>query len=347
MMWRRSLRRPGLAGLPAASQLSRDCPPFHCARGEAEDLDLDAAALQRARQDIGAAGGDHDRAAAHRAGIVEQQCHHRVAEVGVALLLEGQRLQRVGDDAGEPRGVEHALFEVEVPGAVLLRHQAALQPVREAADGHVQEREMLVQEGAQPLKLFDVAEGFGADGLVELAREGVIAERFRGIEHGYVGPARRLSRFALSLFPAGLVILFRAFHGVAFLAALGNFRVFGLVLLASLFLLLLAAFGLGFLLLGAVAVVLVLALLGGAFHQLQGNEQIPRELREGSLIVHGLFQALKQRTGLVLDPGAPGLHNAVRAVRRLLPSQHSRAISASAWSIGACWRSTSRSGRRS
>src|SRR5258708_94146 len=28
MMWRRSLRRPGLAGLPLASQDSRDCPPF-------------------------------------------------------------------------------------------------------------------------------------------------------------------------------------------------------------------------------------------------------------------------------------------------------------------------------
>ena len=28
MMWRRSLRRPGLAGLPAASHASRDCPPF-------------------------------------------------------------------------------------------------------------------------------------------------------------------------------------------------------------------------------------------------------------------------------------------------------------------------------
>ena len=28
MMWRRSLSRPGLAGLPAVSHCSRDCPPF-------------------------------------------------------------------------------------------------------------------------------------------------------------------------------------------------------------------------------------------------------------------------------------------------------------------------------
>ena len=75
-------------------------------RREAEDFDLDAAALQRAGEDIGAAGGDHDRPSAHRAGIVEQQRDHRVAEGRVALLLEGERLEPIGDDAREPRGIE-------------------------------------------------------------------------------------------------------------------------------------------------------------------------------------------------------------------------------------------------
>src|SRR5690606_9261914 len=37
---------------------------------EAEDLDLDAAALERARQDVGAHRRDGDGTAAHRAGIV-------------------------------------------------------------------------------------------------------------------------------------------------------------------------------------------------------------------------------------------------------------------------------------
>src|SRR5450759_4640039 len=45
-------------------------PALPGARGEAEDLDLDAAALERARQDVGAGGGDRDRAPAHGAGIV-------------------------------------------------------------------------------------------------------------------------------------------------------------------------------------------------------------------------------------------------------------------------------------
>ena len=142
------------------------------AGGEAEDLDLDAAALQRARQDVGAGRGDRDRPAAHRAGIVEQQRDDGVAELGVALGLEGQRVHRVDDDARQAGGVEHAFLEVEVPGAVLLRHQAALQPVGEAADGALQVGELLVEVGAQAVELGDVAEFLGLDRLVEAGGEG-------------------------------------------------------------------------------------------------------------------------------------------------------------------------------
>src|SRR3954468_25078471 len=53
-------RKPRLARLPALPG----------ARGEAEYLDLDAAALQRAGEDVGAGRRDRDRAPAHRAGIV-------------------------------------------------------------------------------------------------------------------------------------------------------------------------------------------------------------------------------------------------------------------------------------
>jgi hypothetical protein len=98
---------PGLAALAALPG----------AGGEAEDLDLDAAALQRAGEDVAADRRDGDRAAAHRAGIVEQQRHHGVAEIGIALDLEAQRLQRIGDDAGQARGVEQALLEIELPAA--------------------------------------------------------------------------------------------------------------------------------------------------------------------------------------------------------------------------------------
>lgn len=80
----------------------------------------------------------------------------------------------IGDHARQPGGVENALFEIELPGAVLLRHQAALQPVGEAGDDTLQMRELLVEIGAQPLQFVVVAEVFGRDHLVEFRRKGMI-----------------------------------------------------------------------------------------------------------------------------------------------------------------------------
>src|SRR6478735_1334727 len=124
MMWRRSLRRPGCGGGPILAAL----PALPRPRGEAENLGLHAAAFERAREDVGADRGDADRAAAHRAAVVDQQGDDGVAEVGVAFDLVGERLAGRDDDAREPRGVELAFLLVEVPRAVLLRHQAALEP---------------------------------------------------------------------------------------------------------------------------------------------------------------------------------------------------------------------------
>ena len=63
---------------------------------------------------------------------------------------------------GEPRGVERAFLEVEIPGAVLLRHQLALQPVGEARHGARQVAQLLVEEGAQPLQLVGRGQLLGA-----------------------------------------------------------------------------------------------------------------------------------------------------------------------------------------
>jgi len=127
MMWRRSLRRPGLVGLAEATRL----PALPRAGGEAEDFGLHAAALQRAGENVGAGGGNGDRAATHRAGVIQQQRHHGIAELGVLLFLEGERMHRIGDDACQARRIEHAFLQIEIPRAVLLRHQAALQAVGE------------------------------------------------------------------------------------------------------------------------------------------------------------------------------------------------------------------------
>src|SRR5207248_4073386 len=54
---------PALAGLAALPRPRR----------EAEDLDLDAAALESAGEDVGAHCGNRDRPATHRAGIGDQE----------------------------------------------------------------------------------------------------------------------------------------------------------------------------------------------------------------------------------------------------------------------------------
>ncbi len=164
-------RRGRLAGLqPGLARLAA-LPGFG---GEAQNLDLDAAALQRAGENVGAGRRDGDRPPAHRAGIVEQQRHHRVAEVRVLFALEGERLLRVDDDALQPRRIENAFLKVEFPRAVLLRQQTALQPVGEPADDGGEVLQLLVEIGTQPLELFRLAERFGGDGLVEFMGEGLI-----------------------------------------------------------------------------------------------------------------------------------------------------------------------------
>src|SRR6266404_2777617 len=112
MIWRRSLSRPGLAGLPAASHDSRDWPPF-----QALVVKPRISTLTPQRSSV-------------RARMSAQ----------VAATVIGR--PRIDDDARQPRRVEQAFFEVEVPDAVLLRHQAALQPVGETGDDALQVGEL-------------------------------------------------------------------------------------------------------------------------------------------------------------------------------------------------------------
>src|SRR5690606_1778690 len=64
-----------------------------------------------------------------------------------------------------------AFLEVEMPGARLLRHQAALQAVGQLADDRLQVAELLIEMMAQPRELLGVAQIVGADDLVELLGE--------------------------------------------------------------------------------------------------------------------------------------------------------------------------------
>ena len=82
---------------------------------------------------------------------------HGIAELGLALLLEGERVHRIDDHAGEPRGIERAFLEIEIPAAILLREQSPLEPVGEPRHRAVQRQELLVEKGAQAVELVGVA----------------------------------------------------------------------------------------------------------------------------------------------------------------------------------------------
>ena len=79
----------------------------------------------------------------------------------------------------EPRGVEDALFEVELPGAGLLRQEPALQPVGEPGDDALQMRQLLVEQVAQPAQLVGIAQFVGLDDLVGRGAEGAVDARSR------------------------------------------------------------------------------------------------------------------------------------------------------------------------
>src|SRR4029077_2083945 len=82
--------------------------------------------------------------------------------------------------------IQRALVEVELPGTVLLRHQAALQAIGELADHALQVTELLVEMVAQAAELLGVAQLVGIDDLIELLGIGVIllAERLVGERSG-------------------------------------------------------------------------------------------------------------------------------------------------------------------
>src|SRR3546814_6753998 len=76
-------------------------------------------------------------------------------------------MRGVGDDARKPGAVEQPFLLVEIPAPVLLRHEAALEPVGELGHGALQMDELLVQIGAQARQFLLVAQLLRGDGFIE------------------------------------------------------------------------------------------------------------------------------------------------------------------------------------
>ena len=311
----------GLGGPPFGQPFLAALAALPRPGGKAQDLDLDLTAFQRAGKNIGADRGDGNRPAAHRAGIVQEQRHHSVAEFGVLLDLEGQGRGRVRHHAGQPSGVQDALFLVELPAAALLRLQAALQLVGQARHRAAQRFQLLVQIGAQPFQLGRIGQILGADLFVEfLSIDLVIAAG--------IADRRRQVRGRLGLGHLGLVghflvrLVVHADLGLTLvlglvLTALGaGLGVFVLVLLAGL-----VVAGL-FVLLG-VFVGLVFLRLVRVLAQLVAiakvRDHLARQPGEGRLIVQHAADLFQIGAGLFLDEGPPQVGDMLGRGRQRAP----------------------------
>src|SRR5207248_2143024 len=284
---------PALARLPALPR----------ARRKAEDFNLNAAAFEGARQDVGAHRRDGDRPAAHRPRIVDQQGHDGVAEIGLALALVGQGEDRVGDDARQPGGVEQALVEIEFPGAGLLGHQLALQSVGEPRNDALQMRQLLIEQMAQPRQLVGVAQLIGFDDLVRSDAEGAV---YRGV---VVAAARLLAGTA----GTARVVVARTGHHLAVTRLGGVLRVLGRslggrTLVGSLgagggALALALVFALRFL--AALLFFGVLRLVGFAEIDLEVLQQLAGRPRIGVLIEDRAVEVAEILADARFEPGAP------------------------------------------
>ncbi len=81
-------------------------------------------------------------------------------------------MHRIDDDAGEPRRIEQTLFEIEFPGAVLLRHQAALQAMGKPRHHPLEVGELLVEVAAQSVEFLGLAQSSAAMVSSNLAVKG-------------------------------------------------------------------------------------------------------------------------------------------------------------------------------
>ncbi len=215
----------------------------------------------------------------------------------------------IGHHARQPRRIENALFEVELPGAVLLRHQPALEPVGETRDDALQMRELLVEIGAQPLQLVMVAEILGGDDLVEFRRKGVIFRPARLV----LAVRIRTRRLARGLVVAELAVVegvrgrgLRAFHrALAHLLARG-LRLVGAHLLGGIGIG--RAFGAGLVVVAvAVLVVLVIVLAVGValVAELERREQIMHGVAEPGLVLDQAIEPVEPLADLVFEDGTP------------------------------------------
>ena len=87
---------------------------------------------------------------------------------------------RIGDNARQPRDIQNAFFQIEIPGALLLREQPPLEPIGKFGNYALQMGKLLVKLLAQPREFIRIAKIIGCHHFIELRGESVVA---RGVIH--------------------------------------------------------------------------------------------------------------------------------------------------------------------
>ena len=228
---------------------------------------------------------------------------------------------RIGDNARQPRDIQNAFFQIEIPGALLLRQQTPLEPIGEFGNNALQMGKLLVKLLAQPRQFIRIAKIIGGHHFIELRAEGVVA---RGIIH--------LRHFAALLRATWLVIAISC--GAIFFGFFRFFvRSFALHLLRLgaehfIFLIGLALPFAGLVLLGsafAAFFAFFVLLFALSFHlglcEVECGQQLPSSAGEGAL-VFGSGRHFRERLfGIITNRVAPQIQHAMRGFWCCFPSQ--------------------------
>jgi hypothetical protein len=106
--------------------------------------------------------------------VIDQQGDDRARKRRIAFLFEGMGAAAAGDEAPEPRRIEHAFVEIEGPLTRLSRHQHAHQPLRQARDDGARRTQLQLETSVQLDELGAGGECERVDDAIVRRRVGVI-----------------------------------------------------------------------------------------------------------------------------------------------------------------------------
>ena len=137
-------------------------------------------------------------------------------------------MARTYDHPRKPCCIQHAFFLVEIPAAVLLRHQPALEPVGKPSDNALKPRQLAVEIGPQTVQFLGIAKISRLDHFVKSIAIGFVVKILGKIgprpvrAHGHHPIIALVAGVAIGHFALALSLLGFAFC-IAFLSVARHF----------------------------------------------------------------------------------------------------------------------------